>query len=316
MKISTSLLSLAFATFAAVPSFTAATNVTISVLSNNLYLMSKILYPNWAQDTRAQLVANSDYVKNHDVIVFEECWDASPCGILRAGLKSQYPYQTPTVGSTKSGWDSTSGSYSSTTPENGGVVIMSKWPITQQRQFIYKDACGADWFANKGFAYVVINYQGTNVHVFGTHTQSDDTSCSSGQAASDRASQLSSMRSYIDSMNIPSNELVIIAGDFNILRNSAEYNSTLTLLNVNQAGKFDGFPWTWDPQTNDIAHYNYPNDPSQYIDYVFTDKKHKPIISSVQTSLYVKAPTYTIQNVAYHDYSDHYPVQNIIQFNL
>ncbi|KAF9347462.1 hypothetical protein BGX26_001041 [Mortierella sp. AD094] len=316
MKISTSILPLALAAVATVPSFTAAANVTLSVLTNNLYFMSEILYPNWGQRTRAQLVASSDYVKYHDILVFEECWDSDPCGILRDGLRSQYPYQTPTVGSTKSGWDSTSGSYSSTIPENGGVVIMSKWPITQKRQFIYKDACGADWWSLKGFAYVEINYQGANVHVFGTHTQSDDTSCSSGQAASDRASQLSSMRSYIDSLNIPSNELVIMAGDFNIDRNSAEYASTLTRLNANQAGTFDGFPYTWDPKTNEIAHYNYPNDPSQYIDFVFTDKKHKAVKSMVQTSLYVKSPEYTIQNVAYHEYSDHYPVQTLIEIDL
>ncbi|KAG0001662.1 hypothetical protein BGZ80_009230 [Entomortierella chlamydospora] len=316
MKISTSLLPLALAAVATVPSFTAAKNVTLSVLTNNLYLMSKILYPNWGQDTRAQLIANSDYIKYHDVIVFEECWDSSPCGILRNGLQSQYPYQTPTVGSTKSGWDSTSGSYSSMIPENGGVVIMSKWPITQKRQFIYKDACGADWFSLKGFAYVEINYQGTNIHVFGTHTQSDDSACTSGQAAGDRASQLSSMRSYIDSLNIPSDELVIMAGDFNIDRNSAEYASTLTRLSANQAGTFDGFAYTWDPDTNEIAHYNYPNDPSQYIDFVFTDKKHKAVNSMVQTSLYVKSPEYTIQSVAYHEYSDHYPVQSIIEVDL
>ncbi|KAF9174095.1 hypothetical protein BGX21_009766 [Mortierella sp. AD011] len=351
MKISTSLLPLALAAVATVPSFTAAKNVTLSVLTNNLYLMSKILYPNWGQDARAQLIANSDYIKYHDVIVFEECWDSSPCGILRNGLQSQYPYQTPTVGSTKSGWDSTSGSYSSLIPENGGVVIMSKWPITQKRQFIYKDACGADWYARlqifsichraqqifattnnllsprclyhqytrfslKGFAYVEINYQGTNIHVFGTHTQSDDSACTSGQAANDRASQLSSMRSYIDSLNIPSDELVIMAGDFNIDRNSAEYADTLTRLNVNQAGTFDGFAYTWDPKTNEIAHYNYPNDPSQYIDFVFTDKKHKAVNSMAQTSLYVKSPEYIIQSVAYHEYSDHYPVQSIIEVDL
>jgi len=55
------------------------------------------------------------------------------------------PYQTPTVGHSKSGWDSTSGSYYAASLENGGVTILSKWPIKQKHQFVYKKACGSDW---------------------------------------------------------------------------------------------------------------------------------------------------------------------------
>ncbi|KAF8930553.1 hypothetical protein BGZ58_008174 [Dissophora ornata] len=305
MKI-TSFVSLAAAAAAFVPSFTAAAfNGTISVLTNNVYFMSETLYPNWGQRTRAQLIANSDYVKNHDVIVIEECWDSDP-----------YPYQTPTVGQTKNGWDSTSGSYSSTSVENGGVVILSKWPITQKQQFIYKNACGADWFANKGFAYVVLDYQGTNIHVFGTHLQSDDSACSSGQAARYRGDAIDSWRSFIDSRNIPTNELVIMAGDFNTLRDTPEFSSMLTRLDANQPTTYNGYPWTWDPQTNEIAHYNYPNDPPEYIDYVLTDKKHKAVKSAVQTTLNVKSPEYILKSVAYHEYSDHYPVQTVIEVDL
>ncbi|KAG0370439.1 sphingomyelin phosphodiesterase [Gamsiella multidivaricata] len=316
MKIA-SLFPLAAVATALMPSLSAAAqNATLSILTNNVYFLSETLYPNWGQRTRAQLIVNSDYVKGHDVIVLEECFDSDPCGIIRDGLRSQYPYQTPTVGQTKSGWDSTTGSYSTTAPENGGVVILSKWPMTQKNQFIYKRACGADWFSNKGFAYVVLDYNGTNVHVFGTHMQSDDSACSSGEAASCRASQLDAWRSYIDSRNIAANELIIMAGDFNIKRDTAEFSSMLTRLNANQPTTYDGHPWTWDTQTNDIAHYNYPNDSPEYIDFVLTDKKHKAVKSSVQTCLLVHSPEYILKSVAYHEYSDHYPVRTVIQADL
>lgn len=129
--------------------------------------------------TRAGLISNSDYIKNHDVLVLQECFDLTACDAIRSGLASQCkttvmmirllficrrpipllsltqlffsdgalldPYQTPTVGHSKSGWDSTSGSYSSTSVENGGVTILSKWPIKQKHQFVYKNGCGADW---------------------------------------------------------------------------------------------------------------------------------------------------------------------------
>ncbi|KAF9436161.1 Sphingomyelin phosphodiesterase 3 [Entomortierella beljakovae] len=315
MKI-TSILPLALATIAAVPSFTSAANVTLSVLSNNVYFLSEVLYPNWGQRTRAQHIAASNYVKYHDVIIIQECFDSDPCAILRDGLRSQYPYQTPTVGQTKNGWDSTSGSYSNLTPENGGVVIVSKWPILQQRQYIFKNACGADWWSNKGYAYVAINYQGSNVHVFGTHMQSDDSRCSAGEAASCRSSELGAWKSYVDSLNIPSNELVIYGGDFNIKRDTPEYSSLLTKLNVNQASSFGGHAWTWDTVTNEIAKYNYPNLIPEYLDYIFTDKSHKAVDSFTQTALNVKAPEYILQSVAYHEYSDHYPVQGVIGVTL
>ncbi|KAF9115873.1 hypothetical protein BGX27_005939 [Mortierella sp. AM989] len=316
MKISTSLLPLALAAVASIPSFTAAKNVTLSILSDNVYFLSEILYPNWGQRTRADYIARSEYIKYHDVVVIQECFDSDPCSIIRQSLSSQYPYQTPTVGQTKDGWDSTSGSYSSTTPENGGVVILSKWPITQRRQHIYKDACGADWWSNKGFAYVAINYQGTNIHVIGTHAQSQDSGCSSGQAESCRSSGFTAMRSFIDSLNIPANELVIISGDLNVKRDTPEYSSMLTRLNANQPSTFDGHSWTWDPQTNEIAGYNYPGDPAEYLDYVLTDNKHKAVNSFVQTSLKVKSPEYILKSVAYHEYSDHYPVRALIGVDL
>ncbi|KAK3841352.1 MAG: sphingomyelin phosphodiesterase [Linnemannia gamsii] len=302
-----------------VPSLTSAqsNNATLSILSNNVYFLSHNLYPNWGQVTRAGLISKSDYIKNHDVVVLQECFEVEACDAIRAGLASQYPYQTPTVGQSKSGWDSTSGSYSSTSIEDGGVTILSKWPIKQKHQFVYKNACGADWFSNKGFAYVILDYKGTNIHVFGTHMQSDDSMCTSGQAAKHRGLSLDQWRQYIDSRNIPANELVIMAGDFNILKDSSEFSGLLSRLGAVQPQKYQGWPWTWDTADNSIAKYNYPNMPSEYIDFVFTDAKHSAGVRSVvQTSLRVKSSPYVLKGATYDDYSDHYPIATEIQVDL
>ncbi|KAK3827579.1 MAG: hlb protein [Benniella sp.] len=95
-----------------------AKNTTLNVLTDNVYFLTEIL--NWGQ-------------------IIEECF--APCRILREGLKSQYPYQTPTLG------------HKTSELENGGVVIMSKWPIRQKHQFVFSGGCGTDRFANKGFVY-------------------------------------------------------------------------------------------------------------------------------------------------------------------
>lgn len=188
----------------------------LSVLTYNTFLMSKNLYPNWGQDHRASEIPKASFFQGHDVVVLQEAFDNGASDALKSNASAQYPYQTPVVGRSKSGWDATGGAYSSTTPEDGGVTILSKWPIIRKEQVVYKDACGADWWSNKGFAYVVLNVGGTKVHVVGTHAQSTDPGCGAGEAAQMRARQFKAMDAFLDGKNIPADEQVIVAGDMNV----------------------------------------------------------------------------------------------------
>lgn len=38
---------------------------------------------------RADLIAKSDYIKGHDVVVFQEAFDSDPFGVLSGGIRSQ-----------------------------------------------------------------------------------------------------------------------------------------------------------------------------------------------------------------------------------
>ncbi|KAK3821421.1 MAG: phospholipase C precursor [Benniella sp.] len=303
MKLSTLLpLATAIATTVMPPSVIAAGNSTLSVLSNNVYFLPSTV-SNWAQTDRAKLIANSAYIKNHDVVVIQECFDNSACDELRKGLRSQYPHQGRIVGGDKS----------SLFHANGGTLILSKWPIKKEDQMLFENLCGSDSHASKGVAYAVIDRDGVNVHVFGTHMQSEDTGCSKGQDAENRAEGANAWREFIDKLNIPADELVILAGDFNIKRDTPEFKSFLDRLDVDQPTKYNGHAWTWDTERNEIARYNYPKLVPEYLDYIFTDRKHRKVKSAVQTVLMVKAPEYDISGVAYHEYSDHYPVRVVIE---
>ncbi len=44
----------------------------LSVLSYNVFLMSKNLYPNWGQDHRAAEIPKTSFYKGHDVVVLQE----------------------------------------------------------------------------------------------------------------------------------------------------------------------------------------------------------------------------------------------------
>ncbi|MGG7570473.1 sphingomyelin phosphodiesterase [Streptomyces sirii] len=303
---------LAAVTLAAASPSSAATAPHLKVLTYNAFLMSKNLYPNWGQDHRAQAIADADFFQGHDVVVLQEAFDNSSSDALKSRAAAQYPHQTPVVGRSKDGWDATGGAYSATTPEDGGVTLLSKWPVLRKEQYVYKDACGADSLSNKGFVYAVLDVNGTKVHVVGTHTQSTDSGCKAGEAAADRAKQLKEMDAYLDAKNIPADEEVMVAGDLNVDSHSDEYNALLGNGDLAPADSRTGHPYSFDTQDNSIAKYRYPDDPREDLDYVLHRNGHaRPAGWRNEVAKEESAP-WTVsswgKDYTYTNLSDHYPV--------
>ncbi|MFJ5263169.1 sphingomyelin phosphodiesterase [Streptomyces sp. NPDC088387] len=306
-------LSLAAAGLAgAAPAASAAEQPPLRVLSYNVFLFSKTLYPNWGQDHRATEIAKAPFVRGNDVVVFQEMFDNSSSDALKSSLAGQYPHQTPVVGRSKSGWDATGGAYSAVTPEDGGVAILSKWPILRQEQWVYKDACGADWWSNKGFAYVVLNVNGTKVHVVGTHAQSTDPGCGAGEAAEVRARQFRTIDTFLDGKHIPADEQVLVAGDMNVDSHSAEYTSMLADGGLAGADARTGHPYSFDTRDNSVAHDRYPSDPREDLDHILHRAGHtRPVVWKNDVVKETSAP-WTVSSwgtdYTYTNLSDHYPV--------
>ncbi|MGW6566558.1 sphingomyelin phosphodiesterase [Streptomyces sp. NPDC054975] len=306
-------VALAAATLAATaPAASAAEAPRLKVLTYNAFLFSKTLYPNWGQDHRAKAIPAASFYQGQDVVVIQEAFDNSSSDALKANSAAQYPYQTPVMGRGKTGWDATSGAYSATTPEDGGVTILSKWPIVRKEQYVYKDACGADWYSNKGFVYTVLNVNGAKVHVVGTHAQSTDPGCSAGEAAQMRSRQFKAMDAFLDGKNIPANEQVIVAGDMNVDSRTAEYGTMLADAGLVGADARTGHPYSFDTELNSIASERYPDDPREDLDHVLYRAgnarpanwtNHVILEKSAPWSVSSWGTTYTYTNL-----SDHYPV--------
>ena len=288
----------------------------LKIASYNVFMLSRNLYPNWGQIQRADLISKTNFLKNNDVIIFNEAFDNVASTKLLENVKKEYPNQTPVLGRSKNGWDSTSGSYSSTVFEDGGVTIVSKHPIVKKEQYVYKNGCGEDYHSNKGFIYAKIEKNGQNVHVFGTHTQADDSSCSTGQAKNIRTSQFKELKEYIKSKNIPKNEVVLIGGDLNVNKShdgkyTDEYTKMLKELNVNSP-HYKGHTATWDPKTNSIAKFSHPNYEAEYLDYILVDKDHAQPNNWYNNALAVPSKPWSVtahfKKYMYRDLSDHYPV--------
>ncbi|MEU1280045.1 sphingomyelin phosphodiesterase [Streptomyces sp. NPDC005805] len=286
----------------------AAPRPALSVLTTNTMLLPSFVSDSWAQNKRGELIGDAPYLKGHDVVVFQELFDNSgSANVTFRAMLNGYPHQTPVIGRSKSGWDRTSGDYKAFAPEDGGVAIASKWPITHRAQHIYDRACGSDALSEKGFAYARLSVGGSPVHVFGTHLQADDGGCDLGEARSIRASQLLELRNYVNSLNLPLNQPVIYAGDFNIDRAGSEYQTLLTRT-YSGGPFFEGAPYTMDPVTNSVARKRYPKEPRQWLDYVIYDGRHnRPLIQKNQ-AITPTSPPWSADGELYNHYSDHYPV--------
>ncbi|MFI1302223.1 sphingomyelin phosphodiesterase [Streptomyces sioyaensis] len=311
-RIAALTAAVAAVTVAAVPSASAADVPRLKVLSYNTFLMSQTLYPNWGQDHRAQAIADADFFQGNDVVVLQEAFDNSSSDALKSRAAARYPHQTPVVGRSRSGWDATGGAYSATTPEDGGVTLLSKWPVVHKEQYIYKDACGADYFSNKGFVYAVLDVNGTKVHVVGTHAQSTDSGCKAGEAAADRAKQLKEVDAFLDAKNIPADEEVMVAGDLNIDSHGDEYPALLSNADLAPADSRTGHPYSFDTQENSIARYRYPNDPREDLDYVLYRNGHARPAGWQNTVVKEESAPWTVsswgKDYTYTNLSDHYPL--------
>ncbi|MFT4765888.1 MAG: sphingomyelin phosphodiesterase, partial [Oleispira sp.] len=190
------------------------------LLAYNVYMLPETLF-SWNHEGRAEMIPQSEIVNGQDAILLQELFDNGPASTLMNGLKADYPYQTPVMGRSRSGWDQTLGAYADLSPEDGGVAIVSRWPITEQIQYVYKEACGADYLSNKGFVYARVDKNGAAYHLISTHAQAEDSACT--DPAATRKSQFIEMQNFIAGHNLPADEVVFMGGDFNVIKSTAEY---------------------------------------------------------------------------------------------
>ncbi|WP_167476502.1 sphingomyelin phosphodiesterase [Nocardia arthritidis] len=283
----------------------------LKIATYNVFLFSRNAYPNWGQQARADLIKADGVLAGQDVVVLQEMFDNETSERLLANLSDAYPHQTPVMGRSRSGWDSTQGSYSNTVPEDGGVAVVSRWPIAEKIQYVYKDACGWDNQANKGFVYVKTMSPNGPVHVLGTHMQADATRCTVPEAPI-RAKQLDEVVTFLKAKAIPADETVVFAGDLNIDRSAPEYTDALRRLNARTPESTTGHPFSFDPQTNSISMDRDKGHPRQQLDHVLLLNGHAGPARWNNETRMIHSPKWTVSSwgkeYSYTDYSDHYPV--------
>ena len=224
------------------------------------------LLPEVAASTRqaARVAVMAPHLTDYDVLVLQELFVNGWRDRLLVELSSYYPYRTDIVGA-----DGARGNF---LRQDGGIVILSRWPIIRQAQVTFGGVCsGTDCLADKGVAYAAVSKGAQTYHLFGTHAQSEF----GFNVERVRVEQFALLRTFLDGLEIPATEPVLLAGDFNVDAATAEFGTMLESLNAVRPVTVGTLRQTWDP-----GHNVWARGPAQWIDYVLVAADHLQPVAS------------------------------------
>ena len=275
-----------------------------AVLDSSPDKLSVLTYNVWALPFVSNQIAERlnvmpEYLAQYDVLLLQEAFSSDRENLIRT-LEEDYGYRYVTK--------------ILNNPEpnifNGGVILLSRYPIVNQAQTYFPDCAGSDCLADKGINYMEIIKQGRSYHIFSAHTASFDTDI----ARLYRQNQFEQMREFTESLEIPKNETVIYGGDFNVnkLLFPEDYQQMLATLEASEPTYTGHTESTFDPFIN--VHgtaFGSGGDHIEYLDYVLVSNQYAVPNANVNN---VRIPRSTTQSLwGLWDLSDHFPVEAFIE---
>ena len=216
---------------------------------------------------------------------------------------------------------------------NGGVTILSRHEIMEQRQYIYKATHPSTWdcWANKGIAYAKVNVKGHLVHVLGTHLQADEGHVPHPESHKIRMAQLREMRQFLlEDLKLPKTERVVIGGDLNVEYTTEAFRKDLESNLHTKICYEHKLPGSFSAPQNKMTIANaranrQPEDRNETLDYVLAPDEFAP---SVTVPIAVVVPLKAAESWYWSylaqewpaeegmtsDLSDHYPVMAAFEF--
>lgn len=264
----------------------------LNVLTYNTWAL---LPPIESKNTGNRLNTIAEYMDNYDVVVFQEVFDPILTAKFRSRVSETYPYLTEIpweVGKILT----------------GGSFIASRWPIEDQDSIVY-EACLADGcLAGKGINYAKVRKGSNAYHIFGTHTHA----YTGENDVATRFAQLAQLKALVDAKQIPYEEPVILAGDFNVdkLNFPQEHLDFLELLNATEPEATGEYPYSYAGPVNIYADDQY----NEYLDYVLYSNDH--IAPYLSENKMLTPRSINADHWNSWDLSDHYPVEGRFEFPL
>ena len=199
---------------------------------------------------RVPLIAQ--HLVGYDAVVLQEVFVNSWREKLLAELIDHYPHQGDLVGADGAGGNPFR--------QDGGVIILSRWPIVKQATLLFGSACsGTDCLADKGVAYVAVRKGDRTYHLFSTHLQS-----SFGfRVPAVQAEQFALLSAFVAAQRSPPDETVLITGDLNVDAFTPALGDMLASLQASWPPVIGPLTATWDPPRNAWAYGR-----THWLDYV------------------------------------------------
>lgn len=250
----------------------------LSVLTYNIYMR----WPTWIfkddHDWRATHIPA--HVSGYDVVVLQEAFADEQRNMMLHALSDDYPYHTQILGENEF------------LSHNGGVVILSRWPIVDEAYRVFEGCSGSDCMVKKGVVHAVIDKAGEHVHVFGLHFQAQK------EYAEARVGQFGQVRAFMESRDLSADELVLVAGDFNVDYYSDKHDGEFSALTTELGIVLP--PDELKPSYDKVSNSYTEEDVSERLDYIFySERHHIPRESNTQVLQF---------KVEGNDLSDHHPV--------
>ena len=277
----------------------------------------------------AAIARSIDTLERLDFIVVQESMSSDAHNLLSAGLYNMgFVYET----------DQLVGDLSAFKIVQGGLVLFSRFPIITHKTKVFDGICSReDCLCAKGCLYTRIEKYGQPINIFSIHVQAWE--CEDSRNV--RRVQFIQFKRFIDDMNVPSCEPLIVMGDFNMdmYSQQKQVQRIMKCLNVDILPRHaESHPFTSDPSTNvlmgidDASSYSSPSFPNgcgesylksgkcvccpcEWLDYAACSTAHAPIqkdksymrVIPLKTDAFITNLTWT-QKRELCDLSDHYPV--------
>lgn len=259
----------------------------LKILSWNIYMLPHFIKHS-GQIERAKEIVET--LKNElvDVIVFEEAFDQHARQIIREGLKNYFPYESGNPQKNKF------------YKINSGVWVVSKVPLSFEKQIYFNNSKGTDKLACKGAMLIKAIKNNCCFQIIATHLQSD---LKHKDVTTVRYSQYLQIRKELLEPYGCSDIPQFIVGDMNtISTDSLSYNQMTNILNVEHFNLTGENSYSYDTKLNDIL--KTKKDKPQLIDYIFINKKSKQSVSGNMRILHFRKKWHQ----SHQDLSDHFAV--------
>lgn len=259
----------------------------------------------------------------YDAIVLCEAFDEQLGPQLFLSLLEEYPFQTGAI-DPDDGFEGPDGIRKLW---NGGVAILSRWPLSRMASRSFGGLLGhPDSHANKGVLYARIDKLGRSYNIFGTHTQAAPELWVrlayrlAGRDAEQRylelrQAQFDVIRDFVAQQQIPDSEPVVIAGDLNVdrLGDRHQFEMMLERLDARFPDQTDGHPCTIDPLNNPLA----SGGRTRWLDYLLWSRSYLQPESTKIEARPLRGSTpwrrYPFGR-RYYDLSDHFAVRGRFTF--